>query len=129
MYVEGLMNGKIALEEHFGLEETLNKWDSAYADWFPDWPVLRRNMLDITEQRIEEMDKYGVEAAILSMQIVGCQAEYDLQKSINLARRGNDHLAAEIAKRPGRLFGFAAVPLQDPDAAIVELRRCIKELG
>jgi gamma-resorcylate decarboxylase len=123
------MDAKIALEEHFGMEETLSKWDTFYAGWFPDWPVLRRNMLDLTEHRIDEMDKHGVESAILSMQIVGCQAEPDPKKSAELARRGNDHLAAATAKRSGRLYGFAALPLQDPDAAIIELNRCIKDLG
>jgi len=123
------MNGKIALEEHFGMEETLKQWDTAYAGWFEKWPEIRRNLLDITDQRISGMDKYGIEMAILSLQIVACQAEYDTNKSIALAQRGNDYLANAIAKRPGRLFGFAAVPLQDPDAAIVELTRCVKELG
>ena len=61
------MDGKIALEEHFAMEETVKNWDSKYADWFPDWPVLRRNMLDMTGHRISEMDKHGIEAAILSL--------------------------------------------------------------
>src|SRR3989442_4102096 len=123
------MDGKIALEEHFGIEETLKQWDTTYAGWFESWPEIRRNLLDITDHRIAQMDKYQIERAILSLQIVGCQAEYDARKSIALAQRGNDHLADAIAKRPGRLFGFAAVPLQDPDAAILELRRWITGLG
>src|SRR5581483_5991007 len=123
------MNGKIALEEHFGMEETLKQWDTAYEGWFPNWPEIRRQLLDITGERIDGMDKWGIEAAIMSLQIVACQAEYDPKKSIALARRGNDYLADAIAKKPGRLYGFAAVPLQDPDAAIVELTRCVKELG
>ena len=38
-------------------------------------------------------------------------------------------LAAEIAKRPDRFAGFAALPMQDPEAAARELTRCVKELG
>ena len=44
------MDGKIALEEHFGIEETLKQWDTAYAGWFEHWPEIRRNLLDITGQ-------------------------------------------------------------------------------
>jgi len=32
-------------------------------------------------------------------------------------------------KRPDRFAGFAALPMQDPDAAITELTRCVQELG
>ena len=46
-----------------------------------------------------------------------------------MAQRANDVLANEVAKRPDRLAGFAALPMQDPEAAGNELNRCIKELG
>jgi gamma-resorcylate decarboxylase len=121
------MNGKIALEEHFALEETLQ--DSLYSGWFPAWPEMRKNLLDLTDHRLSEMDKYGVELAILSLHNPAVQGEHDLKKAIALARKANDTLAAAVAKRPGRLLGFAALPMQDPDAAIVELNRCVKELG
>jgi 2,3-dihydroxybenzoate decarboxylase len=38
-------------------------------------------------------------------------------------------LAENIAKNPKRLKGFAALALQDPQAAAQELTRCIKELS
>jgi 2,3-dihydroxybenzoate decarboxylase len=46
-----------------------------------------------------------------------------------MSRRANDYLAEHIAKYPKRLKGFAALPLQDPQAAAQELTRCVKELG
>jgi 2,3-dihydroxybenzoate decarboxylase len=46
-----------------------------------------------------------------------------------VAREANDHLAAEIAKRPDRFAGFAALAMQDPEEAARELTRCVKELG
>ncbi len=57
------------------------------------------------------------------------QAIPDTRQAIAVARQANDLLAAEIAKRPDRFDGFAALPMQDPDAAAAELTRCIKELG
>src|SRR5262249_1687728 len=44
-------------------------------------------------------------------------------------RRANDVLAAEIAKRPDRFVGVAALPMQEPEIATQELEHCIKELG
>ena len=38
-------------------------------------------------------------------------------------------LAAEVRKRPARFAAFAALPMQDPEAATAELTRCVKELG
>ena len=38
-------------------------------------------------------------------------------------------MAALVAEHPDRLLGSAQLPLQDPDAAIVELDRAIGELG
>jgi 2,3-dihydroxybenzoate decarboxylase len=45
------------------------------------------------------------------------------------ARRVNDHLADVVAAHPTRFAGFAALPLQDPQAAVVELRRAVEQLG
>jgi predicted TIM-barrel fold metal-dependent hydrolase len=51
------------------------------------------------------------------------------QAGIDLARAYNDTLAEACARNPTRLRGFAHLPLLSPDAAAVELERCVKELG
>ena len=38
-------------------------------------------------------------------------------------------LASEVAKRPDRFVGVAALPMQDPETATRELQRCIDDLG
>ncbi|HUQ74533.1 MAG TPA: amidohydrolase family protein [Burkholderiales bacterium] len=121
------MKGKIALEEHFAIPETLN--DSK--GFLPDalWPELSSRILDIHGRRIEEMDRHGVEIMILSLNAPAVQAIPDAKKAAEIARRANDYLAAEIAKRPSRFRGFAALAMQDPDEATRELQRCVKELG
>ncbi|HEY6924200.1 MAG TPA: amidohydrolase family protein [Steroidobacteraceae bacterium] len=45
------------------------------------------------------------------------------------ARLTNDGIAAAVAKYPGRLCGMGLVPLQEPELAVAEMRRCVKELG
>ena len=37
--------------------------------------------------------------------------------------------AEQVAKRPDRFQGFAALPMQDPEMATKELVRCMKDLG
>ena len=46
-----------------------------------------------------------------------------------MARQANDVLAAEVRKRPDRFASFAALPMQDPEAATAELTRCVNDLG
>lgn len=45
------------------------------------------------------------------------------------ARMTNDGIAAAVAKYPARLVGMGIIPLQAPELAIVEMRRCVRELG
>ncbi|QUQ63615.1 amidohydrolase family protein [Kutzneria sp. CA-103260] len=121
------MQGKIALEEHFSTEETIG--DSQRYAPPTHWPELRERLLDIQNRRVREMDENGVELMLLSLNSPAVQAVPDATKAVDLARRANDHLAEEIVKRPDRFKGFAALPMQDPEAAAAELRRAVVDLG
>jgi aminocarboxymuconate-semialdehyde decarboxylase len=46
---------------------------------------------------------------------------------LEAAQLANDGIARMVAKRPERLRGLAHLPMQDPDAAITELERVVKE--
>jgi len=70
-----------------------------------------------------------VELCIVSLVGPGIQAIPSSSQAVEVARRANDHLAESIATNPKCLKGFAALALQDPNAAAQELTRCIKELG
>jgi predicted TIM-barrel fold metal-dependent hydrolase len=117
--------GKIALEEHFTLREIIE--DSYAVKDLP--PETRFKILDLGSGRLADMDRGGLDVCILSLTAPGIQAVPDTSQAIALARRANDHLAENISKNPKRLKGFAALPMQDPQAAAQELTRCIKELG
>ncbi len=121
------MQGKIALEEHFTLKETQNEMLRFSIPGTGE--DLKRRLADIHDIRLREMDEFGIELAIQSFNAPGVQAIPDVKAAIGLAQRANDALAEEVAKRPDRFAGFAALPMQDPDAACVELTRCIKDLG
>lgn len=119
--------GKIALEEHFALAEMYEHHPPVKS--FAYGPAFRSQILDIGAGRIAEMDRGGLELCILSLDSPAIQAVFDTAKAISLAKRANDHLAENIAKNPKRLKGFAALPMQDPQAAAQELTRCVRELG
>ena len=121
------MDGKIGLEEHFALEETLADSKGQMPDTI--WPELRDRLIDIREKRLRLMDAHGMELMLLSLNAPAVQAVADPARAAALAERANDYLAEEIAKRPDRFQGLAALPMQDPAAAARELERCVKHLG
>jgi 2,3-dihydroxybenzoate decarboxylase len=103
------------------------KHDTMDAPTFAD---VRRLVLETGSERIESMDKAGIELSILSFYSPGIQAETDPDLAVQHAKRANDFLAENvIAHHPDRYAGFAAVPLQNPEAAADELERCVKQLG
>ena len=120
------MQGKIALEDHFATAATLADSQVFGKDV---WDELGPRLTDFQDRRLRFMDASGVELMILSLNAPAVQAIHDVQRAISVAREANDILAAEIAKRPDRFMGFAALPMQDPDDAERELTRCVKELG
>ncbi|WP_397474896.1 amidohydrolase family protein [Pusillimonas sp.] len=121
------MQGKIALEEHFAIQETL--MDSAGFVPGDYWTELQARLLDIHGQRLDLMDKHEIEIMILSLNAPAVQAIPGVARAVEIAKRANDVLAEECAKRPDRFRAFAALPLQDPEAASRELERCVNELG
>ena len=117
--------GKIALEEHFALPGTI-------PDSYTSLPTSdsRLQIQDLGSGRIAEMDRGGVELSILSESgPASIQTVLKTSEAVDRSRRSNDYLAEHIAKFPKRLKGFAALPMQDPEAAAQELSRCVKELG
>src|SRR5258708_14038015 len=124
---ENRMQGKIALEEHFALEETVA--DSAGFSPKEDWPELKARLLDIQDRRLREMDSHGIEMMLLSLNAPAVQAIPDLKVAAELSSRANDFLAEQVQRRPQRFAGLAALAMQDPDLATRELQRCVRELG
>lgn len=122
------MQGKIALEEHFvtpALEHLLLAigWDKAA------WRRVLDRLEDTDGFRLAEMDRLGIETAVLSLGATGVQDEPDTKRAIAAAAEANDALAKIISRHPGRYAGFAALPMQDPGAAADEAERAVRQLG
>jgi gamma-resorcylate decarboxylase len=121
------MKGKIGLEEHFAVPDTALNPRGTYGD--ATWAELRGRLLDLHGERLALMDKHGIEMMVVSLNAPAVQAIPDPKQAVEVARRANDALCEQIAKRPDRFQGLAAVAMQDPDAAIKELERCVTQLG
>src|SRR5215213_4200160 len=120
------MQGKIAVEEHFVTEDL--EWVIASVGWdAAAWRRVLDRLEDTEGERLQEMDRYGIEMAVLSLGAFGIQSVADAGKAVAAARRANDALAEIVARRPDRFAGLAAVALQDPAAAADELERSVTQ--
>jgi len=84
---------------------------------------------DFTEYRLAEMDDAGIDIQVLSLTSPGLQIDMDAERACSNARFANDYLAEVITAQPDRFRGFAALPLQDPAAAVAELERAVTQHG
>ena len=93
---------KIAIEEHVNEED-----------------------LKHLEERLKDMDEAGIDMQVLSF-FFPYREGLD---ATSMAKSANDRLAEVVEKYPKRFAAFAAIALQDPDAAANELERAVKQLG
>ena len=121
------MRNKVALEEHFATEETIG--DSQEYFGADIWPTRKSELLDVQDRRLQTMNECGIDYSILSLNAPAVQSRSDTRVAIELAKRSNDELAEHVARHPDRFGAFAAVPLQDPEAAAQELTRAVRDLG
>lgn len=121
---------KIALEEHFMHPDFIDYFATTAPNISPAlFGKAREALQDFGEQRLAAMDVIGVEKSVLSLAGPGVQAEKSVATATKMARKVNDFLAEQIAKRPSRYGGFAHLAVQDPHAAADELERCMRDLG
>ncbi|MEU1190335.1 amidohydrolase family protein [Streptomyces sp. NPDC005859] len=111
-----------AIRQEAAIRQRMDVPEAIKQEWF-------RRLDDLTELRLADMDANGVDVQILSYSTPGLEVIEDPAEAVAVARRVNDFLAKAVAAHPKRFAGFAVLPLQDPKAAVVELRRAVDELG
>lgn len=84
-------------------------------------------LLDTGENRLREMDEHGIDMQMLSY--AGIPQAIEGKESLHLIQTANNQLAEKVRSNPSRFGGFATLPWHDVNAAIVELERCVNELG
>jgi predicted TIM-barrel fold metal-dependent hydrolase len=126
----------VALEEHFSVPSIASRIDKdvlARRGYRPrTLPKGAPNPLELLPEigakRLKSMDDAGISVQVLSNSGPGPDLVPG-QAGVDMARETNDFLAKAIASHPDRFAGFAALPLQSPDAAATEFTRAVKQLG
>lgn len=81
------------------------------------------------EKRLEDMDNMGVDLQAVSVSPYQYYYWAEPEAGRDVCQLINDDMAGDIALHPDRLVGLGTIPLQNTEMAIVELTRCIKDLG
>jgi aminocarboxymuconate-semialdehyde decarboxylase len=81
------------------------------------------------EVRMKECNHHQVDVQVLSTIPVMFSYWAKPKDALEVSRFLNDHLASIVAAYPTRFVALGTVPMQDPDLAIEEMRRCVLELG
>lgn len=113
------------------LLEELARDDGRWGPGLADRKV-RPGLLDL-DDRVATMDRTGVDVQLVSpwMDLAATSLPADVATNAvaDFARISNDAMADWIRPHDARFLGLANLPLQDPDAAAVELRRAVEDLG
>jgi len=87
------------------------------------------DQLYVTERRLADMDQTGIDRQLLSTVPVMFSYWAAPERTRELSRYLNEHLASVVREHRERFDALGTVPLNDPDIAVEELERCIREWG
>jgi len=94
-----------------------------------DTGTLEANLLDIFNQRLTQMNEFGIDYMVLSCASPCIQGISDPVVANAMAINVNNQLAAQISNDTFRFGGFAALSMHNASEAAAELNRTVKELG
>lgn len=80
------------------------------------------------ERRMEDGDKSGVNVQVISTIPVLFSYWAKPKDTLEVAKFLNNHIASVVERYPKRFIGLGTLPMQDPELAVKELKRC-KEIG
>ena len=81
------------------------------------------------EQRIADMDRFGVDMQALTVYGGFNKYDRDLELTKTVIRTCNDEVAAMVDEHPDRFVGLGILPMQNVAASVVELERAVTKLG
>lgn len=85
-------------------------------------------MSDVKD-RIAVLDAQGIDMQVIAPPPPQCYYQSPIEHAIKGSQMVNDGIAEWIAPHPDRFAGLGTVALQDPEASVTELERCMKDLG
>jgi aminocarboxymuconate-semialdehyde decarboxylase len=101
----------------------------------PAGMALQKRMTGIpvlvdVELRLRIMDRYQGYRQVLTLANPPIEVVAGPERSPEMARLANDGMAEIVARHPERFPGFvASLPMNNPDAALVEIDRALDQLG
>ena len=81
------------------------------------------------QKRVEAMNALGIDLQLLSPNPLSFFGHINTADALRFAKAANDAMVSHIEPFKNRLFGAAAIPLQDPEFACEELQRAVNDLG
>ncbi len=109
---------------------------ASFAFSSPDTDAVNRELfarlgtkLHSIEEHIRDMDAAGIDIQAVSP--LPGQLVYVAPPDVarDAARVTNDGIASAVARHSERLVGMGLVPLQVPELAVAEMKRCVHDLG
>jgi aminocarboxymuconate-semialdehyde decarboxylase len=92
------------------------------------FPEIRKGLTD-AGTKLDDMDRMGVDMAVLSASPLSYHAWAVGEDGARLARIQNEAMGAMAVRFPDRFLVLATVPLQDMNLCLTELTYAIKHLG
>jgi aminocarboxymuconate-semialdehyde decarboxylase len=89
----------------------------------------RGEKLATIEARLKDMDRMGIDIQAVSPAPQQTYYWTEPGLGVELSRMINDRLAEIVAQWPERFVALGTVPLQNVELAVIELERCVKQLG
>jgi aminocarboxymuconate-semialdehyde decarboxylase len=89
--------------------------------------TITKPMNDV-EQRLKDMAGAGIDVQVLTLSVPSVDV-FPPEIAYRLAMTVNDEIAEICQRQPDRFIGFATLPFVDPEKAVAELERCIRDLG
>lgn len=89
---------------------------------------LDRKLTSI-DQRLKDMDKMGIDVQAISTSPLQYYYGLDADVGRTITQTINDRLAEMVAAHPDRFVALGTLPMQEPELALEELVRCMKERG
>ncbi len=81
------------------------------------------------EERLADMDSLGVEMQVVSPYVGFYNYHLPAKIAVATSQATNDEIATMVRGWPQRFAGLGTVPMQEVDAAIKEMERCMTQLG
>lgn len=85
-------------------------------------------MADIAD-RMAVLDTQGIDKQLVAPPPPQCYYQSPREHAVKGSRLVNDGMADWVGQHPERFTGLGTVPLQSPDDATAELKRCMNDLG